>query len=138
MVHGERPWQVIRAELLAHGRALEVGAVRAFEAGDGSAGSRLAGERDAYYHVAAVLGELPGLAAALGELPELVCLARNQLAFMRMRESQRRGRPGLGKRPVRFYEGLLAYWEALLDGYGQVARLLRSGQPAGQPEEVQE
>ena len=127
-------WRTFEAEFWARAEVLELNAAAAYDRGDNDKGNRLAGARDACRHLAGALGELKNVQGVLYELPELEAIARNQVAFIRMRERQWRGRGEQGLRAVRVYAGLLIYWQSLLAVYTAAAGDLAAALEAPGPE----
>jgi len=127
-----RPWEVLRDRLRGQGQRLEAEAAAACDAGDDETANRLAGERDAHYHLADALEELRDVAAVLDGLPALVDLAQCQAEHAEARADRLQARPERSGPSIRAYRGLVTYWESLVGAYGDVADLLRSGQAAGQ------
>jgi len=129
-----RPWEALRDRLRGQGQRLEAEAAAARNAGDDETANRLAGERDAHYHLADALDELRDVAAVLDGLPALVDLAQCQADHAGARADRLEARPERWGASVRTYRGLVTYWESLVGAYGEVADLLRSGQAAPGPE----
>jgi len=117
----------LRARLLADGNRLELEAAAARNAGDDAEANRLAGRRDARYHLADAIEQGPP-AEVLAELPNLVELARAQADRAEAQASKMRARSYAHSAQV--WGSVATYWRALADAYGEAAELLQ-GEPSG-------